>query len=167
MRGKLPTNGEASYGTRALVGVDRATFHYTAGPASQTAAQVAAYQTSEAARPQTGNDTPFPGLAYALFVEGTGRVIRAWDLATRVWHSAAVIGGLGRNYTSIGICYSGNVEPNPAQKQGLADALRWCEQQLGRRLQVEGHGWVYSTACPGSTSHTWVAEVAERARQGG
>lgn len=167
MRGKLPTNGEAAYGTRALAGVDMVTLHYTAGPSSQTAAQVAAYQTSEAARGQTGNGTPFPGLAYSMFVEGTGRVVLAWPLTTRVWHSAAVINGLGRNYTSIGICYAGNAEPNAAQKLGLADALRWCEQQLGKRLLVEGHGWQYNTLCPGSTSRAWVPEVVDMARQGG
>jgi len=135
------------------------TFHYTAGPSSQTAEQVAAYQTSEAARAQTGNGTPFPGLAYTLFVEDDGRVVLAWPLTTRVWHSAAVVAGKARNATHIGICYAGNVAPLPAQMTGLANALAWCERQLGRHLIAEGHGWVYSTACPGSTSHGWVPLV--------
>lgn len=135
------------------------TFHYTAGPSTQTALEVAAYQTSEAARAQTGNGTPFPGLAYTLFVEGTGRVVLAWDLNIRVWHSAAVIDGKARNATSIGICYAGNFAPNAAQMIGLRNAWQWCEAQLGRGLTVEGHGWVYPTACPGATSHTWIPEL--------
>lgn len=140
------------------------TFHYTAGPSSGTAYTTALYQTSEAARGQTGNGTPFPGLAYTLFVEGSGRVVLAWDLGVRVWHSAAVIAGKGRNYTHVGICYAGNVEPNAAQKLGLAAALRWVERTLGRRLEVEGHGWVYQTSCPGATSRVWIPEVAALAR---
>lgn len=159
LRGELPTNNEAGYGQRPINGIVGVTFHYTAGPPSQTAQQVAAYQTSEAARAQTGNGTPFPGLAYTLFVEGSGRVIQAWSLGTRVWHSAAVINGEGRNYTHIGICYAGNIEPNQPQKVGLALALAWCERQLGRELDVEGHGWVYSTACPGASSRRWIPEV--------
>ncbi len=135
------------------------TFHYTAGPSSQTADEVAAYQTSEAARGQTGAGVPFPGLAYTLFVEGDGRVVLAWDLTTRVWHSAAVIDGTARNADHIGICYAGNLAPNPAQMLGLASAWQWCELQLGRALEVEGHGWVYPTGCPGPTSHTWIPEL--------
>lgn len=159
LRGELPTSDEAGYGTRLIKDIVGVTFHYTAGPSSQTAEQVAEYQTSEAARGQTGNGTPFPGLAYTLFVEGSGRVIQAWSLPTRVWHSAAVINGQGRNYTHVGICYAGNTEPNQPQKVGLALALSWCERQLGRELQVEGHGWVYSTACPGASSRRWIPEV--------
>ena len=156
----MPTNLESSYVRRPLAGIVGVTCHYTAGPASQTAAQVAAYQTSAAARPQTGNDTPFPGLAYTLFVEGDGRVVLAWDLAVRVWHSAAVINGKARNATHIGICYSGDHEPNAAQKTGLAHAWHWCEAQLVRRLTVEGHSWApYPTSCPGPTSHTWIPEL--------
>lgn len=145
----------------SIVGV---TFHYTAGPTSGTAQSTALYQTSEAARGQTGNDTPFPGLAYTLFVEGTGRVVLAWDLSRRVWHSAAVIAGLGRNYTHVGICYAGDREPNNLQLAGLATALRWCQKQLGRELVAEGHGWVYSTSCPGPTSHLWIPQVVAMAR---
>ena len=121
--------------------------------------QVAEYQTSEGARKQTGNGTPFPGLAYTMFVEESGRVVLAWDLKVRVWHSAAVVAGIARNLSHIGICYAGNVKPNAAQKRGMANALSWCERQLGRELTVEGHGWVYATACPGGTSHDWVPEV--------
>lgn len=155
----MPINNEANYGTRDLGRIIGVTFHYTAGPASQTAQQVAAYQTSEAARGQTGNGTPFPGLAYSMFVEVSGRVVLAWPLSVRVWHSAAVINGKGRNATHIGICYAGNHEPNVAQKLGLSRAWRWCELQLARPLNPEGHGWVYSTACPGPTSHTWIPEL--------
>lgn len=160
LRGELPTNDEASFGTRDPDGITGVTFHYTAGGVSGTAQSTAAYQTSEAARAQTGNDTPFPGLAYTLFVEGDGRVVLAHDLFVRVWHSAAVVQGKGRNYTHIGICYAGNLEPNAAQLRGLARAFRWCERTLGRSLTVEGHGWVYGTLCPGQNSHTWIPQVA-------
>lgn len=165
-RGLLPTNGEASYGTRPLSAIDMVTYHYTAGPASQTAAAVAAYQTSEAARAQTGNGTPFPGLAYTLFVEGSGRAVRAWDLNTRVWHSAASVNGKARNYSSVGVCYAGDHEPNEAQLAALGRIHRWLEHQLGRPLLAEGHGWVYSTSCPGPTSKVWVPKILAAAHGG-
>lgn len=140
------------------------TVHYTAGSARGTAAGTAGYQTSEAARQQSGAGVPFPGLAYTLFVEGSGRVVLAHSLEVRPWHSAAVVNGRGRNYTHVGVCYSGDQEPNPSQRQGLAKALRWLEQTLGRTLHVEGHGDVFSTRCPGPTRGTWLPEVVRMAR---
>lgn len=165
MRGKLPINTESAYGTRDLAGISGVTVHYTAGPESGTAMSTAAYQTSEGARGQTGNGTPFPGLAYTLFVEGNGRVVLAHSLNVRVWHSAAVVNGKGRNYTHVGLCYAGNREPNAAQIKGLAAAIRWLEQdQLHRQLAVEGHGDQYPTACPGATRSTWLPHVVALAR---
>jgi hypothetical protein len=160
VRGQLPTNGEATYHSRVLSGITGVTIHYTAGPSTQTVRQVAAYQTSEAARGQTGNDTPFPGLAYSLFVEGDGRVYLAWDLATRVWHSEAVIAGKARNATHVGICYAGNVKPNAAQMAGLGLAVGWVFRSLARALTIEGHRDApVSTACPGPAWPAWRTEL--------
>jgi hypothetical protein len=161
IRGQLPTNTEAQYVNRPLDGITGVTLHYTEGPTTQTAHDVAAYQTSESARHQTGNNTPFPGIAYTFLVDGSGTPNLCHDLDVRTWHSAAVVNGLGRNLTHIGICYTGDQQPNDAQIQGLAEAVAWCQAQLGQRqLTIEGHrDPPYATACPGPAWNGWRTAV--------
>ncbi|HEY1247446.1 MAG TPA: N-acetylmuramoyl-L-alanine amidase [Nitrososphaera sp.] len=157
VRGKLPTNHEANYDKRDLAGITGITLHFTDGPASQTVYQIAQYQTSEDARGQTGNDTPFPGLAYTFFVEQDGKTSQAWDLDVATWHSSAP----GRNTHNIGICYSGNVAPNAAQINGMAQAIGYCQKQLGRKIGVEGHKdySLEATQCPGPTWPSWRQDI--------
>ena len=161
LRGRLPTANRikyptAVYGARSLDGIFGVTLHYTAAPRWQLIDAVAAYQVSDAAVPQTGAGVPFPGLAYTLAVDGYGDVYLAHDLTTRVWHNAAVVNGQGRNYTHIGIVYTGDTEPNAQQLVGLREAIAWCERQLGRGLDVEGHRDAgLSTGCPGPAWPSW------------
>jgi hypothetical protein len=158
VKGKLPTNHEMDYKDRDINQIIGVTLHYTAGPPSQTAYQVAQYQTSEAARPQTGAGVPFPGLAYTFFVEQDGKTSMAWDLKTEVWHSA----GPGRNTQYVGICYAGDVEPNQAQISGMAQAIGYCQRQLGKGLSVEGHKDGYAdTICPGPKWPAWKQQVMD------
>lgn len=162
LRGKLPVadpKWDARYGTRDLAGIFGVTYHYTAGGYSSTPHAIAAYQTSDSAVAQTGAGTPFPGLAYSLLVDGGGVAYLAHDLTVRVWHSAAVVGGKGRNYTHVGVVFTGNGEPTTAQKETLGRVHRWLERQLGRALAAEGHNWVYPTACPGPNSHAWIGAL--------
>lgn len=160
MKGKLPTNHESNYGTRDVSGITGVTLHYTAGPASQTVYQVAQYQTSEAARGQPGPPVPFPGLAYTFFVEQDGKTSMAWDLNVEVWHS----NGPGRNTHNVGICYAGDLGPNEAQLNGMAQAIGWCERTIGRKLGVEGHkdAGGSATECPGPQWPGWRADVMSR-----
>jgi len=159
MRGKLPTNHEADYDVRALSDITGITLHYTAGAVNQTVYQVAQYQTSEAARDQTGNGTPFPGLAYTLFVEQDGKTSLAWDLTVRTWHNAA----FDRNRTNVGICYAGDVAPTDAQITAMAQAIGWVQKNLGRKLGLEGHKDSYGdTECPGPQWPTWKQTVVDR-----
>jgi hypothetical protein len=166
-RGTLPTVDQTrwpglAYSPRPLDAITGITLHYTAGPSTGTAESTAAWQISDDAISHTGNDTPFPGLAYTLFVEASGDVILAHDLGVRVWHSAAVINGKGRNLTNVGICYAGDVEPNDAQRIGIRRAIKWVESQLGRALTVEGHRDApYSTDCPGPKWPEWRADVVD------
>jgi hypothetical protein len=161
LRGQLPTNREAQYVTRPLDAITGVTLHYTEGPARQTAADIARYQTSEAARAQTGNNTPFPGIAYTFLIDGTGTANLCHDLDVRTWHSAAVVGGLGRNLTHVGVCFTGDQQPDDAQIRGIAEAIRWCQDQLGgRQLAIEGHrDPPYATQCPGPGWNQWRGAV--------
>jgi hypothetical protein len=168
---KLPTitswNGAPlGYANRLPAGIVGATVHYTAGPTNATAESIANYQISAAAVPQTGNDTPFPGLAYTGIVEGDGTPVLAWDLGVRVWHSAALIGGVYRNASHVGFCYTGNDGPTDAQIAGLAELIRWAETQLGRNLAVEGHrDPPYPTDCPGPRWPNWKQQLVDTITQ--
>jgi hypothetical protein len=164
MIGKLPTNGEASYGTRPIGGIMGWTVHYTASPAGTSLWNIAAYQTSEAARGQTGNGTPFPGLAYTYGVPLSGTPVQAWPLETRVWHSAAHVNGIPRNASHIGVVFIGDGVPTPQQIRGIAEAILDSEKKLNAQgnavratsKTVEGHKDApYPTSCPGSAWPTW------------
>lgn len=151
LRGKLPirpgTNGR--YPGRDLAAVDSVDLHYTAGPSTSTVQAIAAYQTGPKAQ------EPFPAIAYHLIVDNRGAVSWCHDLDRRVWHNGAP----GRNERAIGICYIGDREPNAAQKRGIQNAIRWCQQQIGRTLIVAGHKDQYATSCPGPTWPTWRRDV--------
>lgn len=119
--------------------------------------QVAAYQTSQAAIGQTGAGIPFPGLAYAMFVEGDGTVYWAWDFNVRTWHNAAD----NHNGTHIGICYAGDHAPNAGQIVGMGRAIGWLQRRLGKLLIVEGHKDHYATSCPGPMWPQWKQRVLD------
>lgn len=134
------------------------TLHYTASPEAsgeRAVRAIAAYQISDAAIPQTGTGTPFLGLAYTLVIDGAGAVYLAWDLDRRVWHSGAVVDGVSRNVTHVGMVYLGDREPNGLQLWGMARAIDWLERDLGRPLTIEGHKDSIPTSCPGLAWPTW------------
>lgn len=168
-RGQLPTlTGNwprLSYGARLLDGITHTAVHYTAAPASLTAAQIAAYQVSDAAAGQTGAGQPFPGIAYTLYIDEDGTVELCHDLTVRTWHSDAP----GWNEYRIGICFGGSDRPNPAQLTGLARAHVWCERELGWELGLSGHRDGSQTRCPGDAWPQWRADLQaaiDRERQG-
>jgi hypothetical protein len=164
LRGELPTLGPPwqtrEYNLRPLDQIDGVTLHYTAGPTNQTARAIAEYQISPAAQGQTGAGQPFPAIAYTILVTGDGTPNLCHNIDRRVWHSGAVVGGVSRNQSHVGICYTGNQRPNSAQIRGLASAIKWCQDQLGRKLTIEGHkDPPYGTDCPGPLWPSWRAEV--------
>jgi hypothetical protein len=164
--GKLPTLGEGwpqrTYHDRPLTGVTGCTIHYTAGPASQTVKQIAEYQISQAAVPQTGANQPFPGVAYHVVVTADGVANVCNPLTKRVWHSAAVVNGVARNASHGAICFTGDGRPNANQILGIAAGLDHMEKIAGRQLLVEGHRDAMRTSCPGTDWPGWWPEV-ERA----
>lgn len=143
-------SGAAPYFTRPRDGIEGVVLHYTASPRTTTVWTVARYQTGPNAQ------EAFPAIAYHLYVSYDGTIYLCHDLETRVWHSGAVVDGVSRNRSHIGICYAGNVEPNAAQLDGLHEAIVWCETELGRSLDIEGHRDApYATNCPGPTWPAW------------
>lgn len=149
--------GARPYHKRPRDGVGGVTIHYTASRAATTVWSTALYQVSPQAQ------EAFPAIAYHLFIEAEGTVYLCHDLETRVWHSGANVSGVARNLSHIGICYAGDREPNAAQIAGLHEAIAWCEAQLGRNLEVEGHKDAYATTCPGPTWPSWKDDVLEEA----
>lgn len=154
LRGQLPVRPGRTYYNRPLSGIVGATLHYTAGSPSATVEAINAYQIGPTAQED------FPAIAYHLVVTADGTVNLCHDLTTRVWHSGAVVDGVARNASHIGICYAGDVEPNAQQLRGLASGIAWCERQLGRQLTVEGHKDApYATACPGPMWPQWRGQI--------
>jgi len=123
--------------------------HYTASPAAVSIRSIAMYQTGPTAQ------LDFPAIAYHLMVDEVGDIHLLHDLDIRVWHN----GGPQRNERAVGLCYTGDYAPNELQMKGLREAVRWCEQQLGRKLEVRGHKDTYATACPGPFWPGWRPEV--------
>jgi hypothetical protein len=158
LRGKLPTNHEAEYAKRSLADITGVTLHYTAMAPTVEVYAVASYQTSEAARGQTGAGVPFPGLAYTLFVELNGKTTLAWDLDVATWHNSAY----NRNTTNVGICYAGDVAPSEEQITAMAQSIGWLQKQLGRQLGIDGHKDTYATECPGASWPAWKQKVVDR-----
>lgn len=148
-----------SYLTRSLSEIAGITLHYSAssyGTGKAAIEGIALYQISDDAIQQTSTGRPFPGIAYSLAVDAVGDVYLCWPLTTRVWHSAASVGGTSRNASHVGIVWLGNHAPTEMQVIGLARAIDWCERQLGRRLSIEGHRDPgYATLCPGPAWPDW------------
>ena len=157
LRGQLPSR--RAYNARPLDGITGITLHYTAGGTNTSARAIAEFQISPAAAANTGAGEPFPGIAYTILVTGDGTPNLCHDLDRRTWHSSATVHGLPRNLTNIGICYTGNNQPNDAQVRGIAEAIGWCQSQLGRELEIEGHGDAMATDCPGPVWPDWRHDV--------
>lgn len=101
----------------------------------------------------------FPAIAYPLVVTRDGTIHLCLDLWLRSWHSGAVVAGVARNRSHVGVCWIGNYMPSYAQCRGMGRALAWLEWQLGRRLEVEGHKDSMATQCPGPTWPGWLPDV--------
>lgn len=154
MRGKLPKrNSSISYQTRPTNVIDTLCIHYTAAPPDRTVQQIAQYQITV----QSGD--LFPEIAYHLFVEQNGLLVWCHDANKRVWGSAQS----GMNERAIHICYSGDVEPNQQQIDGLSRGRTFAQHSMlqpSRQLIVQGHKDGYATQCPGPKWPTWKALIS-------
>ena len=146
----LPTRaGAAPYTKRWLGLVDGIDLHYTASRFDVRVEAIARYQVGP------NSQEEFPAIAYTLVVTHDGIVHWCHDLDVRCWHNGAP----GHNSTRIGVCYTGDHEPNVAQLAALRGLTPWLEGQLDRALLVEGHKDHYATACPGPTWPSWRAAL--------
>lgn len=121
------------------------TLHYTASPVGygkEAVEAIARYQVTQMDR------DPFPAIAYTFVVDGFGDIYRCHDLTTRTWHNGAVVDGIARNASHVGIAYIGDGGPTLSQLRGLAQAHLLCERELGFDLLPEAHKDQYATACP-------------------
>lgn len=167
VRGLLPIRvGARGYYDRPLDGIVGITDHYTASePKSglEAVIAIALYQISI----QNPNDDPdlqpeFPAIAYTIIVDDEGIPYLCHDLSTRVWHSGAVVNGVARNASHVGICYIGNYEPTAKQLLGMAVGIKWVQETLGRELSLlEGHKDQYATTCPGPTWPSWKSKLLD------
>lgn len=129
------------------------TLHYTASPVGygkEAVEAIARYQVT-----QTDRD-PFPAIAYSFVIDGFGDLYRCHDLSTRCWHSGAVVDGVARNASHVGIAFIGDGSPSQVQVWGLGVAIDLIEAEIGRDLALEGHRDApYATLCPGPGWPDW------------
>ena len=158
LRGKLPTSTASARGyyKRDLAGITGVTIHWTASPCKngvEAVEAIARAQLKLVASPITGEK--FPAIAYSLVVDCRGIVYLCHSLDVRSWHSGAVVNGIARNVSHIGIAIINDDCPPFAQLYGLSEAILWCEQALERELPWEGHKDSFPTACPGPDWGGW------------
>lgn len=146
LRPMLPDVVSEHYGSfsqRPLSGIDTIAVHHTAGPKSQTWADIRAFHIG----PQRG----WAGLAYHIGIRN-GRVAYLGDVAK----ARACVANL--NHRVVCIVVTGNYETDilsPADETALRQAVSavqaWARDNIGRPLAVNGHGGLpgQSTACPG------------------
>jgi hypothetical protein len=159
LRGTLPTRpGAAPYMTRDVDSIGYVVIHHTGvGAWRPTALEVAEWQAS------AGAQSPFPAVAYHLYVEADGRIEQLQDLETVTWHSGqagdeVIVGVSVKNWRGAAICFSGN-EPTPAQIVGIRRAAQWIDEQVGANLPRLGHRDLSQTECPGATWAEWRSEI--------
>lgn len=131
--------------------------HTGVGAARPTALEVAEWQASP------GAQSPFPAVAYHLFVEADGRVEQLQDLETVTWHSGqagdeAIAGISVKNWRGAAVCFSGD-NPTPVQIVGIREAAHWIDEQIGSNLPRLGHKDLSATTCPGATWETWRGQI--------
>lgn len=110
-----------------------------------------------------GPQEEFPAIAYSLMVACDGAVYLCHDLDTRCWHSGAVVSGVARNASHVGIAIINDGSPSEGQLDGLVEAIIWVTGQVGRQLSLEGHKDApYQTTCPGPDWAIWKGELSRK-----
>lgn len=143
LRGKLPVHPDRKFERRALSQIDTIVVHHTAGPTTQTPADIARYHSGP------GNhicEEGCPGISYHFLLDRAGMVYQVNDLETVSFHVS------GANTSSVGISLIGNyseIQPTKTQLRRLKDTIRFVERQVGRKLNLTAHRDYKSTDCPG------------------
>ncbi|PHN06163.1 peptidoglycan recognition protein family protein [Flavilitoribacter nigricans] len=143
LRTKLPVHPERKFSRRSLSQIDTIVVHHTAGPVTQTPADIARYHTGP------GNHIcaeGCPGISYHFLIDRAGLVYQVNDLEAVSFHVS------GANTRSVGICLIGNysqIEPTATQLRRLRQTIRLVERKAGRQLNLTAHRDYKATDCPG------------------
>lgn len=129
----LPGGG---YARRKLSDIKYVTVHHTAGPSSQTPAEINAYH-------RTNKGWPRIGYHYLIYPDGT--VYQVNDLETISYHNGV------NNGQAVGVSFVGDFStssPTPAALKAGRMVLSEIKRKTGAD-QAQGHKDLKSTACPG------------------
>ena len=95
-------------------------------------------------------------IGYHFVIDGAGRI---WEGRDIKWQGAHA-GSKALNDANIGICLMGNldrVQPTAAQKASLKQLTVWLVEKYSIPLaQVDGHGEVKDTNCPGRYTEAYI-----------
>lgn len=167
LRGLLPAREDGRYGpfpARPDDAIRSLVIHHTAGPARQTAEQIARYHVE---------GRGWAGIGYHFLARRSGVVEYVGDVTT----SRANVEG--RNPEVVGIACVGDFEASLGEGGVtttpflLGRLVRLCAAlclMWGRWLKVAGHSELGPTACPGQrlvARLPWIAEESYRLYRGG
>lgn len=151
---KLPRHASRHYNTRSLSQIDTIIVHHTAGPATQTPADIARYHT------QPGNhicDAGCPGIGYHYMIDRSGNAYQVNELKTISYHVT------NANTRSVGVCLIGNYDnlsPTTAQLKTVESVIKEINRKVGKKLSIAGHRDFANKSCPGA--HIDVNEISEK-----
>jgi N-acetylmuramoyl-L-alanine amidase len=151
----LPTHPNKRFKTRPLAGVDTIVIHHTAGPANQTARQIAQYHIG----PNHVCSDGCPGILYHYVINRFGTIYHVNNLENLVWHAAPM------NTRSIGVVLIGNfdrIQPTEAQIDSVKFLVAHLRKRLGS-LKAIGHREACNgcKSCPGQNMYTVVESLAQ------
>lgn len=132
-------------GTMSNSRVNTIFVHYTAGPVTQTVAQIRAYHK---------NRRGWSDIAYHWLVDQWGNLHtgRGWGKTGAATY--------GHNSSSYAICWIGDAAtvPSGAALSTISRQIDHIRSRLGRNVPVKGHRDVRSTSCPGDRLYSWVKQ---------
>lgn len=133
---KLPSAG--NYPRRDLSAVKYVTIHHTAGPVTQSPADIARFHIGRG----------WPGIGYHYLIYPDGTVYQTQPLTRSSYHNGV------NNGESAGVTLVGNYdvsEPTDKAINAAVGVLREIKRQTGAGL-ANGHGDLKPTACPGKNT---------------
>jgi uncharacterized protein YaiE (UPF0345 family) len=141
----LPTNQNKSYPKRTLDDITHIIVHHSATNSTSSGSNPIGYANFHIL-PESQGGRGWAGIAYHIVIQPDG----SWYLTNYLDTISYHVGTL--NPKAVGIVLSGNYDieqPTPEMINSLKNALRWVQNQVGRKLKIDSHSDYSSKTCAG------------------
>jgi hypothetical protein len=142
-REKLAKHPTRVYSRRLLSQIKRIVIHHSGTPVDYTVEQIANYHV------EPGNHIcaeGCPEIAYHFVLDYKGTGYQVNDLEEISYHAGDY------NSDSVAICLIGDynvLTPKAIHYRRIRQLIRYVEAQVGHKLEIDGHGDLRDTTCPG------------------